>query len=95
MICANERSESLSLSGWVYTEALKLLSERDGENISVALVQALVEFYDDCLFIDNEVYLAHQLKLKDELKNLLHTECGFGLADKSIKNFLKYKGYLK
>jgi hypothetical protein len=95
MICANEESDSFSLEEWVYTEALGLLPERDGEKISVALVQALVEFYEECVFIDNEVYLAHQLKLKDELKNLLHTECGFGLTDKSIKNFLKYKGYLK
>ena len=93
MICANEESDSFSLAGWVYTEALGLLSERDGENISVALVHALVEFYGDS--IDNEVYLAHQLKLKDELKDLLHIEGGFGLADKSIKNFLKHKGYLK
>jgi hypothetical protein len=95
MICSNEESDSFSLEGWVYTEALGLLPERDGEKISIALVQALVEFYEECVFIDNEVYQSHQLKLKDELKNLLHTECGFGLADKSIKNFLKHKGYLK
>ena len=95
MIFANEENDSFSLAGWVYTEAFGLLSEEDGENISVALVHALVEFYEDCVFVDNEVYLAHQLKLKDELKDLLHIECGFGLADKSIKNFLKHKGYLK
>ena len=95
MICANEESDSFPLSEWVYTEALGLLSERGGENISVALVHALVQFYEDCLSIDNEVYLAHQLKLKNELKDLLHIEAGFGLADRSIKNFLKHKGYLK
>jgi hypothetical protein len=85
VICSDEENGNFSIDKWIYEEALDLLSEPNSSpDIALALIHALVD-----------EYRADYLKLKDEFADLLHIEAGNGLADKSIKNFLKWKGYLK
>lgn len=97
MICSDEENGNFSIDKWIYEEALDLLSEPNSSpDIALALIHALVEFSEECRWWHpDDEYRADYLKLKDEFADLLHIEAGNGLADKSIKNFLKWKGYLK
>ena len=97
MIYSQEENDSFSMEKWVCAEALNLLSEPDpSPDIALALVHALVEFNEDCeWWYNDDEYRADYLKLKNKFVDLIHTEAGNGLADRSVKNFLKHEGYLK
>lgn len=96
MIYSEGENDRFSAEKWVCEEALNLLSEPcPSPNIALALVHALVEFNEDCEWWYDDEYRAHYLNLKNKFVNLIHIEAGNGLADRSIKNFLKHEGYLK